>query len=231
MSKPFVSLAIMAAGFGTRMAADKTKQKIVIAGKSVLRRSVEIFEKSDLVDEIIVALQASEIEFAKSELSSINKPLKLVIGGKTRAESAKNAFLAISEKSKYIAIHDAARCLTELSDAEAVIMDAIKYGAATASVRVTDTVKEIDEDGFIKHTYKRDLMRAVGTPQAFSVKLYGEAIRKTDIFDSDITDDNMLMEKIGVKVFCTETSKNNIKITTKSDLAYAEFLLKGESYE
>ena len=67
------------------------------------------------------------------------------------------------------------------------------------------------------------------TPQIFRKEDYKKALLTLSDNDSFITDDNMLLERIGVKVFCTETGKENIKITVKEDLDYARFLLKGEN--
>ena len=227
MNKPYVTAAILAAGLGTRLSSKETKQKINILGKSVVRRSVEIFDNSSLVDDIIVVIRPEEEEFVKNELLEIKKPLKLIFGGNFRAESAKNAFLGLNSKADFIAIHDAARCVSDVSDIETVIEDAFKYGAASASREVFDTVKECDGDGFINRTVSRDALRFVETPQVFSKELYKKALESCVEFNASITDDNMLMEKAGIKVFLSKMQKENIKITTKSDVSYAEFILKG----
>ena len=227
MDKPYVIAAVLAAGIGSRMNSTDTKQKMNILGKSVVRRSVELFDMSGLVDEIVVVIRCEEEEFMKSELASINKPCKLVVGGKTRAKSAKNAFLATNNRADFVVIHDAARCITSIDDVENVIRDAFKFGAATASREVFDTVKEIDDNAFIKYTHKRSSMRFAETPQVFSRDLYKKALDSLDVLDSSITDDNMLLEKIGERVYCTKMQNPNPKITTKTDISYVEFLLKG----
>ena len=226
MNKPYVTAAVLAAGLGSRLSLEQTKQKIDLLGKSIVRRAVEIFDKSLLVDDIIVVVRQEEEDFIKNELSGIRKPHKLVIGGDFRAQSAKNAFLALNPEAEFIAIHDAARCITDLSDIENVIKDAFLYGAASASREVIDTVKEID-GGFIRLTLSRDALRFVETPQVFSREIYKKALDAAGELDASITDDNMLVEKIGARVFLTKMQKENIKITTKSDVSYAEFLLKG----
>ena len=143
MNKPYVTAAVLAAGLGSRLSLEQTKQKIDLLGKSIVRRAVEIFDKSLLVDDIIVVVRQEEEDFIKNDLSGIRKPHKLVIGGDFRAQSAKNAFLALNPEAEFIAIHDAARCITDLSDIENVIKDAFLYGAASASREVIDTAKEI----------------------------------------------------------------------------------------
>lgn len=227
MNKPYVTAAVLAAGLGTRFSSEQSKQKISLLGKSIVRRAVEIFDSSALVDDIIVVVRREEESFVRCELSEINKPLTLVYGGDFRAQSAKNAFLALNSKAEFIAIHDAARCITDVEDVENVITDAFLNGAASASREVFDTVKVSDGDGFIKATVSRDSLRFVETPQVFSCELYKRALEECGALTASITDDNMLVEKIGAKVFLTKMKKENIKITTKQDFSYAEFILKG----
>jgi len=149
----------------------------------------------------------------------------VIAGGKTRAESAKIGYENISSSAKYIAIHDAARCFVTEDMINAVFLDAVKYGAATASSKITDSVKSIDDKGFIKESLNRDLTVLVQTPQIFSVELYKMALDATDVFDPLVTDDNSMLERIGVSVFCTDTGSENFKITRREDLDYAEFVL------
>ena len=227
MKKPYVTAAILAAGLGTRLSNQETKQKMCLLGKSIIRRAVELFDASALVDDIIVVIRREEEEFVKRELVGITKPYKLVVGGSFRSESSKNAFFALNSEAEFIAIHDAARCITDVSDIENVIKDAFVYGAATASREVFDTVKEINA-GFIKGTVSRDKLRFVETPQVFSRNIYKKALDGAGELDASITDDNMLVEKSGAKIFMTKMQKENLKITTKSDLTYAEFILKGQ---
>ena len=228
MKKPFVTAAILAAGLSSRTCSTQTKQTIKICGKSVVRRAVELFDSLDLIDDIIVVVRREEEDFTRQELSGIRKPYKLVYGGSSRAESAKNAFLALNPLAEFISIHDAARCITAASDIEKVINDAFIYGAASAARKVSDTVKETDGGGFIKKTLDRNSLRFVETPQVFRVELYKKALSSSEYLDASVTDDNMLVERIGERVFLTEFEKENLKITTPRDILYAEFLLKGD---
>lgn len=223
-----VSALILAAGCGSRMNTSITKQKILLSGVSVLERSVAAFEKVSSVSEIIVVCREDEIDFAKEVTSFYPKVKKIVVGGGVRAESARIGFEAISENFGYVAIHDAARCLVSPEGIEAVIQDAYKYGAATASHSVYDSVKVTDVEGFITESIKRSSVRLVQTPQIFRCDWYREALDNVDIKDPLITDDNSLLERIGKKVYATETQRSNIKITEISDVYYAEYLLRGE---
>jgi 2-C-methyl-D-erythritol 4-phosphate cytidylyltransferase len=216
---------ILAGGVGSRIGGGIPKQKIEILGRSILWHTLEKFEKSELVDSVIVVSSGDEMEFAKRESLAFSKVKKVTVGGESRAESARNGFLAIDFPCDFVLVHDGARCLVKPSDIDAVINDAIKFGSATASTPISDTVKSVDENSDIVSTVSRSTLRGVQTPQAFKYELYKQALDLTEKLDETITDDNSLLEKIGVKVHCTSTSKNNIKITYKEDLDYARFLM------
>ena len=102
---------ILAAGIGSRMGCEKTKQTIEIAGKSVLKHTLLAFEASERVDEIVVVCRENEFDFVNKELHGTSKPKRVVKGGKCRAESAFFGFNALSKDVEYLLIHDAARCL------------------------------------------------------------------------------------------------------------------------
>ncbi len=219
-----VAAIILAAGSGSRMGGEITKQRLVLFGESVLGRSVKAFLSCDSVSEIVVVCRADEIEWAREELKDFSKVTSIVSGGKTRAESAKIGFNSISDDANYVAIHDGARCLVTVENINAVIDAAIKHSAATAGIYVTDTVKLLD-DGFINSTLPRESLFAAHTPQVFNRELYSKAIVDKD-FEQSVTDDNMLIERLGVKVCPVDTGKHNIKLTTAEDVAYAEYILE-----
>ena len=220
-----VAAVILAAGSGSRMKMDVTKQRLMILGKSVLRRTAEAFDACLRVSSITVVVRGDEADFAEKELHGIGKLKNIVIGGQTRPESARIGFLSVCDFADYVAIHDAARCLVTPDMIEAVINDALKYGAATASSRLTDTVKMCDGGDMIRSTLDRNELRLVQTPQVFRCDLYSRALRSVSDLDACFTDDNMLLERIGVKIYCTDTGKRNIKITEKEDVLLAEFLI------
>ena len=227
MSERVVAV-ILAAGCGSRMRLGVTKQRIVIGDESVLRRTVRIFNDSSAISSIVVVVRKDEMNFAEEELLCFDKVAKITVGGETRFESAKIGFALAEDFADYVAIHDAARCFVTDEIIKAVVSDAIKFGAATAASAITDTVKTVDSDGMICGTVDRNSLMLVQTPQVFRSELYKKALLSADVNDSAITDDNMLVERIGGKIHCTDTGKYNIKLTHKEDLDYADFLLNGE---
>lgn len=215
---------ILAAGVGSRMGCEKTKQTIEIAGKSVLKHTVLAFDKAKSVDEIIVVCRKNETEFVNKELQNTKKKTSVIIGGKNRAESAIFGFRAISDDVKYVLIHDAARCLITPDEIDSVAEACYRFGAATASQEVSDTVKLCQDKKIIKTVPRRNL-RLMQTPQAFSTEIYAKAIENAAALDETVTDDNMLVENIGISPYCVDTLPTNIKITTSYDLELAEFIL------
>ncbi len=228
MKKIKTCAIILAAGSGSRMNLSVTKQQLTIAGKTVLYRTLSAFEECKDIDYIVIVTRPEEIDFVNGVVADgFSKVVNIVIGGCVRAESAYNGFCAIPDDTDYIAIHDGARCLITPDMISAIISDAKIYGAATAATYITDTVKEIDNNGFAIKTHDRRFIVTVQTPQIFRREIYKKALENKKIPDADITDDNMLVEGIGEKIHCTDVGRNNIKITFASDIKYAEYILNG----
>ena len=219
-----VTAIILAAGSSSRLGGDTTKQRIKIFGESVLYRSVKVFSNCDFVDSIIIVSKADEIDWARAETASFNKVINVVAGGKTRAESARIGFSVVPKMTKFVAIHDCARCLVTEANIRDVADMAFIHGAATACCAVTDTLKSISGDGFITNTISRSGLFSAQTPQIFAYSLYAEALENCTS-DECITDDNMLIESMGGRVYPVDIGRSNIKITTADDLAYAEYII------
>ena len=225
-NSPNTAAVILAAGSGKRMGIGETKQTLTVLGKTVLRRTLEAFDSTVCVDSIVVVYKEDELDFVNKECHSLKKPFTLVKGGSCRAESAAIGFGAVSFDAEYVMIHDAARCLITPEEILLVAEGAYKYGAATASRPVTDTVKKCDENGKITATLSRSELRAVQTPQAFSKEIYAQALANAKALDDSITDDNMLAESIGVSPYCVTTFASNMKITAIEDISFAEMIIK-----
>ena len=223
----FTSAVILAAGMGTRFGGDVTKQNVEVGGVPALVRSCMAFESSPRIDEIVLVAKADEIGTVKGyvEEYSLKKVSCVVEGGRTRAESSAKGAAAVSPKCKFVAIHDAARCLVTEKIIDETLVAAFRYGAAAAAERVVDTVKISDERGFIKKTEDRNFVWLVKTPQIFKLSLYetASAIAKQD--GLEVTDDCMMAEHVGFRVKLVDCGHENIKLTTKEDLGLAEYII------
>ena len=224
-NKGFVTAVILAAGVGARMNSDVTKQRMIICGESVLKRCVRVFEECDTINAIVVVCREEEKLFAIEETRTFRKCVSIVNGGNTRAESARHGFASIPPETDYVAIHDAARCLITRDGIDNVVMSAFQNGAATAAKRVTDSVKRVNSKGFILESVPRENLYVAETPQVFRVVDYFHGLQACSD-SASITDDNMVVERIGINVRCVECGGENIKITTPEDVAYAEFIIK-----
>ena len=227
MSKKRVCAILLAGGSGSRMQMGVTKQKIKILGESVIHRAARALDSSEAVDAIVAVSRADELSFVRQELADIGKLIGVVAGGETRFESAKCGFDFCGGRFDFVAIHDAARCLATPQLIDRVVSAAILHGAASAVSSVTSTVKRI-KDGKIVATESRDTLVEAETPQVFSSELYQRAIDNALKNALAVTDDNMLLEAIGEPVYTVVSEEENLKITTKKDIKYAEYLLSGE---
>lgn len=220
---------ILAAGIGARMGANVTKQKINILGRSVLHYALAAFEACHDIDDVVLVVRSDEFDFARREADGMLKVCSIVAGGCCRAESAAKGFAAIPSDTGIVAVHDAARALIRPEEISIVIAEAKKTGAATAVSLVTDTIKTVDELGVVTGTVNRETLRKAQTPQAFSVQVYKKALENVVDYGL-ITDDNMMVEQIGVAISAVDVGDENIKLTTPADLRYAEFLLKERGF-
>ena len=226
--KYYTSAVILAAGSSSRMGGDSTKQFLEVGGLPVVARTVIEFEKSDYIQEIIVVAKADEIEKYQgfAEKYGIKKPFKVIEGGETRQVSARNGVDAVNDKSKYIAIHDAARCLISGEMIERVCHGAYLNGGAILAVKAVDTVKIADKNGFIANTPERDKTWQAQTPQVFKVNAFRAAAYIARDEKIEGTDDASLLEHIGIPVKLCEGSRENIKVTEPIDIFLAEAILR-----
>lgn len=214
------SVIILAAGASLRMGG-VNKQLSEIGGVPVFIMSALKFDRCEKTAEIIIAAPEEFCEKYR-ELAvrfGVKKLSCVVCGGRTRFESVKNALSAANKSCDFIAVHDGARPLIDTADIERVFADAEKFGAAIAACRAVDTVKVVDESGFIVKTPPRENLYYAQTPQAFRRDLFEKCAEK--IGEREVTDDASVLELCGERVKITEISSCNMKITRPDDLAAA----------
>ncbi len=224
----YVTAIILAAGSGTRMRADVTKQWLTIEDEPVFIRSIRAFEKCRAVKDIILCVKPDEYSKYNgiSEKYGIKKLRCIIKGGSTRADSAFLGFKMIDDTTTHVAIHDAARCLITPKMIRSVISEAVTYGAAAAACKATDTVKICDENGVVQSTPKRTSVWQAQTPQIFETEIYRASTYLALSDKITVTDDCSLVEHAGFKVHMVDCGKENIKITEPVDLYFANAILK-----
>lgn len=221
-----MSAVVLGAGSSERFGGNKVAYKI--DGIPVFIRTLKVFDASPLIDEIVLVVKSEERESIASDVvkyGPVNKLKCIVAGGDTRQKSALKGFEAINPSAKYVAIHDAARCLITEKDIELVCRAAFAERAATAAHKVTDTVKYADKHGYIDYTIDRNFVYTVSTPQVFLADLYRAAAYTARDNGFEATDDCMLAETLGFKVKLVEIGGDNIKLTYKDDVERAHFIL------
>ncbi len=221
----YTSAVILAAGSGTRFGGKVKKQYVDVLGYTPVQRCALVFEASKVIDEIIFVGDVEEIT-AQLEGLNIKKLKKIVPGGNTRQDSALCGFDAISRRSKYVAIHDSARCLVTEKIIEDTVKAAYKYRASVAAEKTVDTVKRADKDGFLAETLDRDYIWLAKTPQVFLSDIYRASAYTAKKDGIEVTDDCMLAERLGFKVKLVDCGHDNIKLTSYGDLDRAISILK-----
>lgn len=220
---------IVAAGSGLRFAAARPKQFADLLGKPLIIHTLEQFESCPVIDQIVLVLShAGQSEFGRVIARfPIAKLKEIVTGGRTRAESVRNGLDAVDASGiDIVAVHDGARPLVTVDEITRTIEAASATGAACLVSDVTDTVKQVDDDGRIVRTVDRRTLRRALTPQAFRYDLLQRAFEGSDLSES-ITDECYLVERLGLEITCVEGSARNIKITRPEDMVLAEAWLMG----
>ena len=223
----YTAAVIVAGGSGTRMGTEVTKQMLDLCGKPVVVHTLLAYQNTPCIKEIVVAAREDEIDIYQGfkQKYGITKLTAVVPGGVTRQASALAGVEAVSDKVRYVAIADAARCLTTPEQISEVCRVAYKTDAASAGIPATDTVKVVDKAGYIAGTPERALCWQAQTPQVFRHALYLAASYAAIEHKFTATDDNSLIEFVKHPVKMVKCSKQNIKITEPDDLAYAQMIL------
>ncbi|MBQ9745625.1 MAG: 2-C-methyl-D-erythritol 4-phosphate cytidylyltransferase [Clostridia bacterium] len=221
---------VLVAGKSTRAGGTTTKQLTEIDGIPVAVHTLMKFQASEVIDEIVVVAAKDEMPLYGNYITEyrLTKVTKVIEGGESRAESAKKGFFATDKKSKYVAIHDGARCAVTVKQIEEVVRAAYLHGAAIAATRSTDTVKRADKDGFIAKTIDRRYIWRAQTPQVFLRKMYEVALAKAGDKYIYATDDASLAEASGFKVKLVECGDSNIKITFAEDFERVRHIINSE---
>ncbi|MGL5973506.1 MAG: 2-C-methyl-D-erythritol 4-phosphate cytidylyltransferase [Oscillospiraceae bacterium] len=227
-----VSVIILAAGNSERMGVDK--QFLTIYDKPLLWYSIDAFCGIECISEIIVVTKSESIKKVQDMIITYNlsSVKTIVVGGNTRQESAYKGFLEIDKKnSNIIMLHDGARPFIYEEEILDLIENTRKYGASCLGVMAKDTIKEIDESGFVMKTLNRDKLIQTQTPQSFSIDIYEKALELNKTKANICTDDASLVELSGIKVYVTKGNYENIKITTESDINIAESIVNKKTYK
>jgi len=233
-----IAVIIAAAGSGTRMGGGISKQYLKIGGEMIIEKSLRVFGNHPLIDDIYLVVKRDEMEFCRRELIEKKKLPKIramISGGKERQDSVFNALKVIAGLKKgipgadpksvtpvrvaadYVLVHDGARPFVSASAISRLIEGTVSHKAAALGVPVKDTIKRAGGQ-WLEETLDRSTLFSIQTPQGFEFNLLFEAHKKAREDRFSGTDDAVLVERIGEKVYLVRGEFENIKITTIEDL-------------
>ena len=222
---------IVAAGTASRMqGTDKILTPLM--GSPLIAHTIRAFQESPAIHEIVVVTR----EDALSQMGRIcsqhgfDKVSMIVPGGASRVESVMRGLEHVSKGTKLAAIHDGARPLITGEIIERTVRKADSYHAAAPAIPVKDTIKAA-ENRIVSDTPDRSHLFAVQTPQVFDFDLLRGALQNALDQNLMITDDCSAVEAMGMSVYLTDGSDENIKVTTPIDLILADAILRNRRQE
>lgn len=223
MTRPEPAWVIVpAAGRGVRMG--RKKLGILLAGRPVLRWTLDVFEATAAVRGVVVTVAPEDVAVWRRRLAGCRKVRAVIAGGAERQASVAHGLAAVPPDVRWIVVHDGVRPCITADLVERVLAEARACGAAIAALPIAETLKR-GADGWVKETVDRDGLWAVQTPQAFDATLLREAHRRSAAAAMAATDDAALVERLGVRVRLVPGLPGNVKITRPDDLALARALL------
>ena len=227
---PVKSSAIIAAAGSSRRMEGRDKLWTPLAGRIILARTIDVFEASPIIDNIVLVLNSERLDDVTKlcQQEGWSKITSIVEGGIRRQDSVRSGLDSLAKlapTTQWVMIHDGARPLVTPDILEAGLKTAMECYAAIAAVPVKDTIKQVQQ-GWISSTLDRSQLWAIQTPQVFSFPLIYHAYQIAP-HEQEFTDDAALLEYLGKRVAIFKGSYRNIKITTQEDLLMAEALIKG----
>jgi 2-C-methyl-D-erythritol 4-phosphate cytidylyltransferase len=227
-----LALVVAAAGQGARFESRLPKQYVPLLGIPMLQRTLGALSACEQVDALAVVVNQEEVEHCRREIAGeqIGKVVAVVAGGAERALSVRSGLWALAEAGSWqlVGVHDGARPLVTCEEVgravDALAGEATLDGVVLA-IPSNDTVKTVDADGVITGTPDRRLLWRAQTPQVFRWEVLTKAYGQPDEVLLAATDDASLVENMGGRVKVVLGSPDNLKITDRDDLRYAEHIL------
>src|SRR3954470_15400453 len=231
--KPMISRTLMttctalivAAGRGSRFGGPLPKQYALLAGRPVLRHTLEAYRSAPAINRLRVVIAPGDEIHYQAAVQGLGLPAP-VLGGASRQQSVLNGLEALAgEAPDFVAVHDAARPFVRPVDIAACLAaaSARDVDGAVLGAALTDTIKRSDPNGAVVETVPRANLWRAQTPQVFRFRALLDAHRNAaSLGESEataLTDDAAVAERAGLKVVMVQSSEDNRKITTADDLA------------
>ena len=222
---------ILAGGEGERFKSNIPKQFLKLSGKTVIERTIDIFEKHELIDEIYVVINPLHYSFMVETLrrSAYTKVKKLLKGGGTRQESSKVGVFACNEDVDKVLIHEVIRPFVSHKIISEVVKKLDTYSAVDVAIPTTDTIIKVSmEKKIIMDIPDRKSLMRGQTPQGFKLKVIKKAHElavKEGLVES--VDDCSLVLRYNIgNIYVVNGDPSSIKLTYREDIYLAERLFQ-----
>ncbi len=219
-----ICVLVVAAGSGQRFGGEAPKQYQSLAGKPVLRHSIDAFLGHRAIERVLVAIHPDSEAFYHDAVRGLDARLAPPVhGGRMRQDSVRLGLERLEEtRPARVLIHDAARPLIDRATIDRVLAALERNPAVVPALPLVDTIKR-GRDGLVGETVdRRDLWRAQ-TPQGFHFAPILAAHRR--FAGAEMTDDAAIAEAAGMAVALALGNERNLKVTTQDDMALAEAYL------
>jgi 2-C-methyl-D-erythritol 4-phosphate cytidylyltransferase/2-C-methyl-D-erythritol 2,4-cyclodiphosphate synthase len=218
----FLSI-VVAAGEGLRAGPGEPKAWRTLAGRPVVRWSVEGLLAAG-AREVIVVVAGDRLAAAEDALQGL-AGWRAVAGGATRALSVQAGLAALAGKDdEPVLVHDAARPFVTRAHVERLLAALADADGAVPALPVPDTLKR--GDGAVAETVSREGLWRAQTPQAFRLGRLRAAYAAWGA-PSEPTDDAQVVEAAGGRVALAAGDPMLMKLTYPEDFAMAEQLAGG----
>ena len=235
-----VNVIVPAAGEGKRFGSSEKKTFFSIKGIPLIIHTLRRLEADPLVDSILPVVRQEDIKRFNEMIRTygLKKVKRAISGGIERQDSVYNGlkfFLEnMDDPEKLIMIHDGARPLIPeglIAHMVRELLNDPEIDGIIPGIRLTDTIKETDNKGFVQRTLDRESLIAVQTPQLFRLGVLERAYKRA--YDQGIyaTDDSCLVEQAGGRVKVIEGSVRNLKVTKREDINLLNLYMEGEIYD
>ncbi|TPG50366.1 2-C-methyl-D-erythritol 4-phosphate cytidylyltransferase [Rhodanobacter glycinis] len=227
MNGPTVWCLVPAAGRGTRVGGDCPKQYLPLAGRPLIEHTLERLATHPRIAGLLVILDATDTRWPGTTMLN-GKPVLTTIGGMERSDSVLAGVDALPDvvgAADFVLVHDAARPCVRLADIGKLIELAGATDGGLLGAPLRDTLKCADSAGRSESTEPRDRRWRAFTPQMFRRAQLSAALREAARRGVNVSDEAMAMELAGFAPLLVEGAEDNIKVTTATDFALAEFLL------
>lgn len=223
---------IVAAGKGLRMGTPTKKQFLTLSGVPVLIHTLNAFINHPKVSDLVLVVPAADLAYCR-ELTAghgITRRLHIVSGGKERQDSVARGLTAAGRMANdpqktLVMVHDGVRPFVAHDVMDACLERAAQTGACIPALKVSDTIKVVDDQGCVSNTLDRSCLYQAQTPQVFRLDLGIRAFDHAAASGFIGTDEASILEHAGIPVQTVAGSPFNIKLTTPQDLSLAEFIL------